>query len=199
MHKALIYSVPGTGTRFATQFVEKVLGYKLMRLDRQLLDSHKKDVWSQTHADVSITPFIDSKQIVKFVVPLRDPYLAYVTRNFKSGWTRRQKIQMQAPYIKLWETLIENVVKADCVFLPVDTDLNRIMLLQSVANHLDAKVELKLFFDMVYDWPKVGTMGMSSEKELYLKTGMIRGEKPTFLDFAVDWYDATIARLEEVF
>lgn len=103
---------------------------------------------------------------------------------------------VQAPYIEHWKTLIENAAKTEPAFLPVDSDLDRVKLLQSIANHLEAEPSLEVLLARAHQWPKIGTQGMSEEMETYLATGIIRGEKPTFLDFAVEWYEKNVQSLD---
>ncbi len=180
------------------EFLEDCLGYKLSGEFKKYPTrphGNAQNLYMHAHPNVDISQILKFKN-VRMIIPLRHPYCAYVTRNFKSGKVARLRKVVQAPYIKHWKTLIENAAKTEPAFLPVDSDLDRVKLLQLIANHLEAEPSLEVLSARAYQWPKIGTQGMSEEMETYLATGIIRGERPTFLDFAVEWYRSRIQSLE---
>jgi hypothetical protein len=74
--------------------------------------------------------------------------------------------------------------------VPVNCDeSDRVNILQSIVRHLDVTVQDELLIEYANEWPIVDSKGMSKVKKEYLEHGTIDGEKPTFLDFAVEWID----------
>jgi hypothetical protein len=126
------------------------------------------------------------------VVPLRNPYLAYVTRSSSHQSVEGAKVKIA----NFWKLLMNAESKFDMCFLPVDYEnLNRLRVLQSIANHLECNWDEEEVARVALDWRKVGTRGPSPEKEEWAKTHTIKGQVPTFLKEAEDWYYKKIEEL----
>ena len=194
MNKAIIYSVPSTGTRFCKKFLEDVLDYKQIRTSE--LKNDVLNVYCQIHSSkINFDRVMSFYSNIKLVVPLRDPYLSVITRYLMSD--------NAAKYIETtgkenWKNLIKMTSRYPAVFVPVNCDeSDRVNILQSVVHHLDATVENELLLEYANEWPIVDSKGISKVKQEYLDQGTIDGTKPTFLDFAVEWQDQLLNTLSK--
>ena len=197
VYKALIHSVPGSGTRFVCEFVEKCLGYKRSHIEADLIVFPTNNTYVQTHAwqDVDV---VASTENVRVLFPLRPPYLTYLTRRYRTGRPTDTPEQKQEIIAKHWRELIRKSEYMNPLYLPVEAGLDREMVLQSIANHLEADINQEVFDEIVESWPKVGTVGGRPERDEYEKTGLIDGVTPHFLDFAIEWYEGVVLRLKVV-
>ena len=185
-YKAIIYSVPGTGTRFCLEFLCDVLGYTQVN-SSQLSRSPAKSC-TQIHTSANyLKQLFKENPDARIVTPIRDPYLSYITRYREALSENINVSSLEDNWIKRWKTLIEQTA-LPVIFLPVDChEKNRIRVLHSVARHIGTNAIAKPFLKYVEEWPKVGTIGEHEIKNEYLHHGTIRGERPIFLDFAVVW------------
>ena len=198
-HKAIVYSVPGTGTRFCNRFLENVLGYKatskvqlvtgvgnnyiLMHTVNE--SKHDLTVPLTNLSERAIDKLIHKATDIKLVAPLRDPYLSYITR---LKYDMPHSSEGKQTMINYWKIFIEKTAQYSTVFVPVDCMVNdRPKILHSIAQHLGAQVPRLTITEYVKEWPKVGTLGNSKLKDEYITHGTIDGTKPTFLDFVVRW------------
>lgn len=199
MYKALIHSVPGTGTRFAVEFVRYGLEYVVVNTPPELLGSPVNRTLYQTHVGMNINRMLRDKD-VRMVTPLRDPYMAFITRwyHFHPIIETKTQEEKEESFAAYWRGLIKDVEMAESpIYLPVDSDLDHRWILQYVAEGLDARIRNMEFFNKMVDgWPKVGTVRVLPERDEYEATGQIEGETPTFLDFAVEWYRSRIQSLK---
>ena len=182
MYKAIIYSVPGTGTRFCNKFMEDVLGY------RQVAQG-KMDT-SNVYCPIHSSKINFNSKIMKMypdarlVTPIRDPYLGYISR-----FSREPSFEREQETIKDWNMLIENTTRYSTVFLPINcNETDRLHYLVEVGKHLGIGAHSK-FVEYANEWPVIGSRSNIEVKQEYLKHGTILGTKPTFLDFAVEWID----------
>ena len=84
MYKALVHSVPGSGTRFICEFCEKALGYKRSQSEKELIAFHGGRTYCHTHVWQALDD-VARNESVRVVIPLRHPYLAYLTRRYRVG------------------------------------------------------------------------------------------------------------------
>jgi hypothetical protein len=134
---------------------------------------------------------------VRVIVPLRPPYLAYLTRRYRTGRPNDTPQQKQQLFAKWWYELIRKAKYMNPLFVPIEAGLDREMLLQSIANDLEAPVvDEHAYKCILAQWPKVGTAGRRPERIEFEETGLIDGVVPDFLDFAVEWYGGIISSLK---
>ncbi len=196
MYKALVHTVPGSGTRFICEFLDKCLGYKRIEKSKPKFEEHLSDcIYIQTHVwDDRIAAA--EHESVRVVIPIRPPYLTYITRRYRNAdFEGDSRINM----VNHWEQLIQRAASIDPIYVPIEEDVDRRQLLHSIANFLEAPVVNQAEFDRFADtWPKIGTAGSMSERKKYERSGLIDGVTPIFLDFAVDWYKGVVLELEGV-
>jgi len=199
--KVIVYSVPGTGSRFCNTFIEEILGYKVSYRRAFLTDSdrcymlmHSLDANRNLEKPIPSTEerpideFMSKQPTIKLVSPLRDPYLSYITRLEMGGMDDAEGKQTMINY---WRVFIRKTAIYRPIFVPVHcAPENRLKLLQTTAQHIGAQVPKLQLHNYVKEWHKVGTTGDSELKTEYLTHGTIEGEKPHFLDFAFNWVDS---------
>ncbi len=192
MYKALVHSVPGSGTRFVCEFAEKCLDYKRSHSEIDLVEYADDNTYCHTHVWQALDPVVKDER-VRVIFPLRSPYLSYLTRRYRVGKTSDTVEQKRQAVILHWKTLIKKAKYMNPLYVPVEAGLDNRKLLQSIVKHLDAPVvNQEKFEEFVTRWPKVGTAGARYDRDVYEATGFIDGRQPTFLDFAVDWYEAVV-------
>jgi len=185
-HKAIVHSVPGTGTRFCCNFLSFVLGYKEVKLNE--LDKTNSYVPIHSGTTGRINRVIEKYPSARLVVPLRDPYLAYTTRHhldYSDGERGAQNNKDKC--VEYWQSLIEATALYPTVFLPINcNEKDRLRNLVKVGKYLGANTNSR-FIDYATNWTAVGSEGMNDLKREYIERGTINNVKPTFLNFAVDW------------
>jgi len=182
---AIVYSVPGTGTRFCRNFLENVLGYTHVTPNRM----DETNVFNQLHSgSINLDKIMAKYSDIKLVTPIRDPYLAFVSRISLDRPVNDIGLQNnKASCVEYWENLIEMTRLYDTVFLPIDCAKNkRLHHLVNVGKFLGANTtrQFKVYADQ---WVPIGSQGTTPAKDEYLKQGTIQGVKPIFLDFAIKW------------
>jgi hypothetical protein len=185
-YRAIVYSVPGTGTRFCCDFLSFVLGYKQAPLNE--LDNINTYVSIHSGTINRINRVMEKYPDVKLVVPLRDPYLAYTSRYHldypvRDSGTQNNKNRC----VEYWQSLIETTALYPTVFLPINcNEKDRLLNLVKVGKYLGANTNSR-FIDYATNWTAIGSDGMNELKHEYIERGTIDSVKPTFLDFAVNW------------
>jgi len=202
--KAIVFSVPGTGSRFCNKFVEDILGYKVSTERKLLTDTdkcymlmHSLNSKNNLFAPVSYTAerridrFISSCPNIKLISPLRDPYLSYITRLETDS--ALEPLESKLMMINYWRVFIRKTAIHRPAFVHVNCPKDdRQKVLQIAAQHLGAQVAKSQLLNFVKEWPKVGTLGDNEMKDEYLAQGTIDGKVPHFLDFAVDWVNSKL-------
>lgn len=177
MHRALIYSIPGSGTRFTADVIERMLG--------PIEIQHVDEGWK-------FDPEADNG-IVKTVVPLRSPVAVYLSR--RGGHPRDAGLRQTI--VKHWATLRERIGLYDYLLFPMAAGLDRAELLQSVIEHLDTEPDTDVFDELVRNWRKVGNHEQRPELVEYEQTGnvVVDGKDMGWLDDHTDWYDKQVATI----
>ena len=144
-----------------------------------------------------ITALINDPTI-QVITPLRFPYHSYITRTFRVLRIGNPEV-LKGRAAAMFQRFIRECAQGDPVYLPVDSDLDRKKLLQSVVDCIEAPIVDQALLDVMGDqWQKVGSRGPQDERIEYDKTGLIHGEIPDFLNFAVEWYKGTILSLNAI-
>ncbi len=192
-YNTIIYSVPGTGTRFCKNFLEYALGYKQIQFADLTTDA--SSVYSLIHSSktnlIELMSIMSMNPAMKIVIPLRDPYLSYITRYCRvSSSIIESTIQdHKKDCIENWHGLIEISTRYQPIFLPIDCNENdRLRHLVDIGKYLGANTPNRIV-EFTNEWTVVGSQGITTAKSEYVEQGTIYGEKPTFLDFAVEWYE----------
>jgi len=194
MYKAIMYSVPGTGTRFAYKVLESCFCYTKTVGIENFLASNRERVYWHTHSWGDVSP-LAGYHGARMVIPLRQPYRAFMTRRHTYPTMEGAMRQTSG----FWTMLMEADKHFDTVYLPVDHEnLDRVLLLRHIAEHLECDIMTDATDRMAREWKKVGTMGPSPEKGEWEKSRTIKGEPPTFLNDAVDFYYDKIGVLENL-
>ena len=192
MNNVIIYSVPGTGTRFCKNFLEYVLGYKQIGLADITTDA--SSVYGLIHSSkpnlIELMSIMSMNPAMKIILPLRDPYLSYITRYCRvTSSTIESTIQdHKKDCIENWHGLIETSTRYQPIFLPIDCNENdRLRHLVDIGKYLDANTPNRIV-EFANEWTRVGSQGITVAKSEYVEHGTIDGEIPHFLDYAVEWW-----------
>jgi hypothetical protein len=198
MKNTLIYSVPGSGTRFCLLYLSQVLGYRTSKLED--LVTFESGHLGQVHTDYNdINDIVCRAKGLRVVVPLRDPYHSFITRTYKPNWSPTRPAESVPLFELWWHRMIEVTKTMDVIYLPVDRpELDRYKLLQSIATHCEVAPDPDKVTKFADDWSKVGSMRVSPQKEEYLEQGTVDGKPMHFLDFAVEWQEGIVAELKTV-
>lgn len=191
-HKALIYSVPGSGTMFTRTLLEKGLEYKQCGID-QVLAQKMPWKFAQIHSYDSEREKAYDQRDLKTIIPIRDPISTFLTRhnNLGGGYVAREQV------LSHWLYLIATIDRFDYVLLPVAEDFDRRTMLQRVVDHLEAPIKGRAAFEnMIEEWPKVNTQGDRTMRPEYEQTGRVENRPLKFLDGAREWYERQLIRYE---
>jgi len=179
------------------RLVHEVLGYEQIHDPDELQNHPSNKVFLQLHVGSSITALTEDPTI-RTIAPLRFPYHSYITRTFRTARFGNPET-LRGRAVAMFQRFINECEQGDPAYLPVDSDLDRRKLLQSVVDYIEAPVLDQALLDEMGDiWQKVGSRGPQAERIEYDKTGLIHGETPDFLDFAVEWYKGTILSLNAI-
>jgi hypothetical protein len=204
MNKALVLSVPATGSRFTMNYLVSCLGYEKMS---------PKDLTRKQRHEPKHTPFVSLQHInakpqtlrllakhkgLKVVIPLRAPVHQFLSRVGEAGEAadaQRAKEESTA----LWKRLKEVRYDFDYVFLPIEEDMDRAKRLMLVADHLGADFNIDVFEEIVTNWAKVGSNGVKPHRVEYDKRGNVSvgGIDTSFLDEEMAWYAGLIEEYRE--
>ena len=197
--KALVLSVPGTGTRFTRQLLEKCFGYTPVGIDQIVGKPVESRFFTFHHVDGEPWKRItENHHEIKTVIPLRSPVAQYITRwqEMSRGAPRGVKgaAISRATAIQLWKWLAESLEKYNYVFLPIEAGFDRKELIWRVANHLEVLPDADEMERFCREWPKVGTAGPRAEREEYDANGEVKinGYGMGFLDAPMKWYGELI-------
>lgn len=184
--KVVVYTVPGTGTRFLCDLLETVFGYRKEAF-RDFKTSQDTHVYVQFHVQANFgrKPYQEDYKLdeiphsVLTLTSLRNPKDAAITRGRHGDtleWT-----------IARWWLLMKACNLRPVMSIPVDSDLDRTKLLTLISQRLDVSLppadKLEAF---VSDWSLVGSGG-EGKKPLKFSENDLKQ-----LDFAVAWYDGVI-------
>ncbi len=174
--KVVLYTVPGTGTRFMVRILESVYGYRSVEYPR-FRDSGEGDIYTRLHAAPE-----DQKHALignldgRFVTPLRDPVMSFLSRyavtvdNAAPTWT-------VADSACRWARLMGEVEKHRIFCFDVETDgyQNRRVLMKGLEAHIEPrKVNSEALEKLLLEWSPVGASEISPEKVEYLETGWVK-------------------------
>jgi hypothetical protein len=179
MRPALVFSVPGTGTRFTVALLQAfgyVLGTNLSQI-HSLVDKGK-------HAQDMERLRIAKADGVAAVIPLRSPVASFLTRRkVTAGQTQDEKDEKaRERTLRYWQTLRDWMHQFDHVLFPIEeVQTPRVDRIARVARHLNVAFEPESFV-----WCKVGSWP---------------GEAPdvdvSFLSELSLWYEGLIKTYEE--
>lgn len=186
--KTVVHTVPGTGSRFVCDILERVFHYKGVSL-KEFLETKESNVFILVHAQPIPTPkLLDVPGDVPFVVALRHPFVSYFTRMH----THKERIDQ---YAARWYTLRMALNWRDPVYIPVDADLGRLYLIEQMRNKIRANnesVNIEARDGIVKHWHPVGSNGIGPEQHEFLMTGKVAGYDFTPLQDAMDWYHTQV-------
>jgi len=192
MNKALVLSVPGTGSRFTMNFLMSCLGYEKMSPEDLLHKPRYAPFCSLQHVNASppIMKTLSKVEGLKVVIPLRAPVHQFLTRVGEAAHAQRVREESKT----MWRRLVELKDMFDYVFLPIEEDMSREKRLILVASHLDAEPNKDVFDEIVNTWAKVGSNGVKPERVHYDKHGTVNvgGFNMSFLDEEMDMYNRWI-------
>ncbi len=194
MYKAIIYSVPGTGTRFVCKYATECLEYLRVVSVGSLMRWPNDNVYLHTHSK-SVLKRLMNFHGTRMIIPLRDPYRAYLTR-LK---TYKSEEGAQTSMAGLWETLMTAEEQFKVVYLPVDhVNLDRRKVLKSIANFMDVDYDEAVLNQFADAWLSIGASQPSASREEYERSKLIKGQHVTFLKEAQDWYFYKVGELEKL-
>jgi len=206
MNKALVLSVPGTGSRFTMNYLVSCLGYeRKMLLPKDLNPKPRRKprntplpFASLQHVNASpqqiLRPLVKLEGL-KTVIPLRAPVHQFLSRMGEASNPENVKEESKT----FWKLLKELKDDFDYVFLPIEEDMDRAGRLMLVANHLGAVPDDDVFEEIVANWAKVGSNGVKPLRVEYDKRGNVSvgGFDMSFLDEEMAWYAGLIEEYRE--
>ncbi len=186
----VLYTVPGTGTRFVADVMESVFGYRHVG-HKQLPDHPDALVYTLQHAhhlESSLGQIESYPDNISVVSSLRNPLLSYATRS-PHGTSLDY-------HVARWKNLIKFSDTHPVLFFPVGSAPTHYSwhryLIDRLGRHLDAPVKSEeRREEIVRDWLPLGFSGAGPEGHL---NGIIDGVKGE-LDFAVEWYDERVSEI----
>ena len=199
--KALIYSVPGTGTGFTRKLIEVCFNYAPVSLEKMLASPVDSRCYAAHHVDAERLRLVTQEHPdIKTVIPLRSPVAQYITRWQRMNGGRRNASRATA--VSFWQTLKESLNRYNYVFLPIEEGFDRGIKIWRVAKHLETLPDALAYDQFCKEWPKVNSgfpQGTRPERAEYDANGKVTidGHPMGFLDEAMDWYHEQIARYGE--
>jgi hypothetical protein len=190
--RALVYSIPGSGTRFTLQFLVEALGYEKLQpheLQNHVIGDRQFTQWHVRRGHSSlITDLVEGG--AKVVIPLRSPVATAITRESHLGPDTVVRVK------DLWRILRERIDRFDYILLPVEAPwFSHLRLLELVAQHLQMEPNQEVLEAMADKWPRVGCNGYKPERGRYDWTGQatIQGEDSSVFDEETAWYIQLLA------
>ncbi len=190
--KTVLYTVPGTGTRFLADVMEGVFGYRHVGY-RLFLDDPDAPVYTWQHAyhlEGSLGRIESYPDDVAVVSSLRDPLLSYATRS-PHGTPLDY-------HVARWKNLIKFSDMRPVLFFPVGSAPThyswRRYLIDRLGRHLDVPVKSEeRREEIACNWLPLGFSGEGTKGHLNGLIDGVNGE----LDFAVDWYGERISEIRK--
>lgn len=194
--KTVLYTVPGTGTRFVADVMESVFGYRHLGFG-PFLEHVDAPVYTLQHA-YHLEGFLGRIESypddILVVSSLRDPLPSYATRS-------PQGTSLDY-HVARWKNLIKFSDVNSVLFFPVDAGggsalscaVWRRYLIDRLGGYLYVPVKSEERRDeIVRDWLPLGFSGEGSKGHL---NGLIDGVEGE-LDFAVDWYKERVSEIRK--
>ena len=194
MHKALVLSVPGTGSRFTMNFLMGCLGYEKLSPEDLIHKPPNSPFCCLQHVNAGppAMKMLREHPGLKTIIPLRAPVHQFLTRAGESAHAQRVREESKS----LWGRLIQMLRDGswDYVFLPIEEDMDRRARLMKVARHVEAEPDPDVFEEIVTNWAKVGSSGIKPARVKYDKYGKVSvgGFNMSFLDEEMAWYRETV-------
>lgn len=207
MKKVYLITVPGTGTRFTRNFLIDVLGYSIVH--KHLFPTAPENSGFFAHSESSYFDEVYSMFTsgeARVVSTLRDPYMAFL-----SGGPQEMQSAMKRPpiggklakgkdmrQIRFWSGLIAAWERLDAdgesiAFMNIEeqNEGKRVTMLQTIADHLEATPVPGAIATLAKEWPVIGkSVVPQDDRSEYIAKGTIKGQVPTFLDFATTFVGA---------
>ena len=198
MHKALVLSVPGTGSRFTLNFLEACLGYQRISPEELLHKPAETPFCALQHVNshgASLRDTANPRYQIKTVIPLRAPVHQFITRLGVNAHANRVREECKT----LWKRMREVMNDYDHVLLPVEVDMDRRARLEVVMRHLGATPDAAMFDHIIEHWTPVGSGGVKSERLTYDRDGdvSIAGFRMGIFDDEMAWYRRVIHQYTE--
>jgi len=199
MHRALVLSVPGTGSRFTMNFLMGGLGYEKLSPEDLLHKPKNSPFCSLQHVNASppIMKVLGKAEELKVVVPLRAPVHQFLTRSGEAAHAQRVREESKTMWGRLRQIL--NDGSWDYVFLPIEENMDRRKRLMKVADHLGAVPNEYVLEEFVAHWHRVGSSGIKPARVEYDRRGQVSvgGFNMSFLDEEMAWYKGVIEEYEK--
>lgn len=190
--KVVLYTVPGTGTRFMANILESVYGYRAVGYEEFKTSNHDAAVFIRLHTD----PLDSQHQLInrisgRFVTTLRDPVLAYLSR-VRTMVSKTQAWTVPDSACR-WARLMEEVGKRRMFYFPVDPMQINGDLMDCLSESIRPKrVNRGALGEVLGTCEPIGASSAGSEKIEYLKTGKIKGVDLAPLDPAKAWVECIL-------
>lgn len=201
--RAMVYSIPGSGTRFAVKYLSEVLGYEQMALHGLSQKPMGAKVFFQHHvdseekrSDLASKVREVAKEGLVVIIPLRSPVATAISRLKLKGSGGHTVPEM----LQRWRVLRQNIDDFDHVLLPVEAPwFDHRRLLELVAERLNTTPSPEQFEDMACNWPKVGDSGTRPARCRYDRMGqtVIGDYDSSVFDEETAWYIRRLADFAE--
>lgn len=190
--KVVVHTVPGTGTRFVCDILERVFNYKGIT-PPEFMVSNISNVFILIHAYQKPHHRIaEIKEGVPFVTALRHPCISFFTRQRSRSGNKETVEQCAAR----WHNLIKIVQERKALCFPVDVELDRAGLIMRLGAHVRAWANMEVRDSIAKYWQPVGFNGVMPEQVEYRETGSVEGCDLTPLQAAVDWYNTQVETIQ---
>lgn len=188
--KAVVYSVPGTGTRFLCNLLRRGFGYRGDAPGPFESRHPGDDLFILRHFHFQQEP-VSPPASIPVVIPIRHPVHGFLTRRREQGETVEQYAARWDRLRRFWAERNPHLFIVDD---PTDTPLDRGSRLHDLIHVVKpAEVDPVYAESVVVDWAPIGR-GPGEEQLEYEGTGRVQGLDLSPLDEAVAWYRTLIGR-----
>ncbi len=187
--KTVVYTIPGTGTRFLLAMLEKVFGYEQVHGNKEFLGPDRDDIYTQFHVQAFFGQpnykedyrLDDIPHDIPVITSLRHPHSSTLTRaryGDAIDWSLRR-----------WEKLIRIAEGRKIFTVPVDVALSRAALIKNLGVWIDAPSIASVEVDeLLENWAPVGSGGEGKNPIT------VTDEDLSKFDFAMEWYNQELKR-----
>ncbi len=192
--KAVLHTVPGSGTRFVSDILERVFQYRGIG-HPEFIATENSGVYILVHSygeGHAQHKKLDTVGDVPFVTALRNPVSSYLTRNAQSKRDGVGYFETPTQWAQRWSRLARVVEERGAFCFPVDADLDRVRLIERLGAHIRAWGRVGVKEEIVKAWQVVGSQGAVPEQTEYMQTGKVEGYDLAPLQDAAQWYNEQV-------
>ena len=187
--KTVVYTIPGTGTRFLLHILETVFGYEQIHGNKEFLGSAKLNVHTQFHVQAFFGQPNYKEDYRLDEIPHDIPVLTSLRHPHSSTRTRARHGDAIEWSLKRWKKLIRIAGGRGIFSVPVDASLNRMELIKKIGVFIESPVTVSTEADELIDnWSPVGSGGGGKNPITVTDFDLSK------FDFAAEWYGQQLKR-----